>query len=1121
MRIRLCLSILAALLLCGALKPAQAQITINTASATDWKIANGAISMDWDSTNGSLWSMYLTGYSTDLVDTTHCCSNGHPSGLYMDNTATGFTGITSAPSGVTPTASYSLVAGSYLDWWISWPATSSSPWAYTQHFLVQPNDATVYVYTITNHPSSSGAATWGQLQYVYRINQTEFNNTYQYNSGLNGLGGWSINLPSEADLSSSDPGRAVENAVEDLHGFTLPAGFGREFYTKYDYASYEYLLQANGSWGPNFGAWAVFPTTEHLAGGPTKQIEIYTGNILMGELLSGHLDNEISYSVGAGENTTRIWGPMGFHFNRFTNLPAMYQDAIGIIPGALELFGKDAELIANGYVPNGSGRGTLGANISGAGSSSQYGAWTVLSDQNTNMQYSIQGAQYWAANNSSGSATIQNVTPGTYRLESYVLGEWGQLRDDGVKINAGSTTTANLTFTPENFSTSPIWTIGTPDRSAHEFLHGENNYGSTGSCPGCDDKEFYGNWNYWKDFEANDGTVVYYATAVGSTPATNNPLAWNYVQWGEFDPGLYAGIYNSSDDTTDGYKYILPSYVSGVTATVPPWQVHFATTSAQDAQGSYVDLSVGLAATESDLTASLNGHSITWHAKNQADAQARSGLSGYYQWMVFEWPTSDLVAAGGNNELTLSVNGGGGNLYDALRMEISSKGANPSVTGWHDYEYLSSNGTDTPENVTVDNNNTATVVVGQNPSFTLSSSPSILSVGQGSSATDTIAVTDIDGFNSSVELSASGLPSGVTAEFGTNPTTGSSVLTFTASSSAATGTSTVTITGTSGSLTATTSISLTVTGSGVCTPTTITPFISVNGGTTWTEESAATVTSTTTAVDLGPQPTTGGSWAWSGPNGFTSTARQLDSIALSTGNNVYTATYDNASGCKSTQAFTITVTGTGAGFTLAPSASSVSVTQGSSGNDTIAVTDTGGFTGNVNLAASGLPSGVTAAFGTNPTAASSVVTLTASSTTTPGTYPVTISGTSGSLTASTTFSLMVTSKATGSGCTIDYAVAPQNSTSFGAAITIVNNGSTALTSWTLSWSFANGQTISSLWNGNETQSGANVSVTNESYNGSIPAGGSYAGVGFNGTWNGVTNAIPTSFSLNGTACTVN
>jgi mannan endo-1,4-beta-mannosidase len=108
-----------------------------------------------------------------------------------------------------------------------------------------------------------------------------------------------------------------------------------------------------------------------------------------------------------------------------------------------------------------------------------------------------------------------------------------------------------------------------------------------------------------------------------------------------------------------------------------------------------------------------------------------------------------------------------------------------------------------------------------------------------------------------------------------------------------------------------------------------------------------------------------------------------------------------------------------------------------------------------------------------------------------------------------------------STCTIDYVIQPQNTSQFGATITIDNTGTTALTGWTLAWTFGNGQSISTLWNGVETQSGANVTVTNESYNGSIPAGTSYTGVGFNGTWNGATNAVPTAISLNGMACVVN
>jgi subtilase family serine protease len=103
---------------------------------------------------------------------------------------------------------------------------------------------------------------------------------------------------------------------------------------------------------------------------------------------------------------------------------------------------------------------------------------------------------------------------------------------------------------------------------------------------------------------------------------------------------------------------------------------------------------------------------------------------------------------------------------------------------------------------------------GQTPSFSLTASPSSVSISQGSSATSTITVVPANGFNGSVTLSTSTLPSGVTAGFSANPTTSTSVLTLTASASAATGTSTVTITGVSGSLTETTTVGLTVTAGG-------------------------------------------------------------------------------------------------------------------------------------------------------------------------------------------------------------------------------------------------------------------------------------------------------------------
>jgi hypothetical protein len=105
-------------------------------------------------------------------------------------------------------------------------------------------------------------------------------------------------------------------------------------------------------------------------------------------------------------------------------------------------------------------------------------------------------------------------------------------------------------------------------------------------------------------------------------------------------------------------------------------------------------------------------------------------------------------------------------------------------------------------------------------------------------------------------------------------------------------------------------------------------------------------------------------------------------------------------------------------------------------------------------------------------------------------------------------------------CGIVYTISPQNSSNFGAAITISNTGTTALSGWSLTWTFANGQTVASSWNGAVSQSGANVTVSQQAGQTweNIPAGGSYSGFGFNGTWNGVTNSVPTNFAVNGVVC---
>jgi len=98
------------------------------------------------------------------------------------------------------------------------------------------------------------------------------------------------------------------------------------------------------------------------------------------------------------------------------------------------------------------------------------------------------------------------------------------------------------------------------------------------------------------------------------------------------------------------------------------------------------------------------------------------------------------------------------------------------------------------------------------PDFNFSASPGSVTITQGANGSSMVSVSALNNFSGSVALSATGLPSGVTASFSPASITGSgnSTLTMTASSAAAIGSSSVNVTGKSGSLSHSASIGLTV-----------------------------------------------------------------------------------------------------------------------------------------------------------------------------------------------------------------------------------------------------------------------------------------------------------------------
>jgi hypothetical protein len=206
------------------------------------------------------------------------------------------------------------------------------------------------------------------------------------------------------------------------------------------------------------------------------------------------------------------------------------------------------------------------------------------------------------------------------------------------------------------------------------------------------------------------------------------------------------------------------------------------------------------------------------------------------------------------------------------------------------------------------------------PDFTISASPSSVTIVQGQQGTSTITTAVSGGFNNSISLSASGVPVGTTVSFNPNPIAapgaGTSTMTINVGGSTAPGTYPITVTGI--------------------------------GGTT---QHSTTVTLTVTSSSSGD-------------------------------------------------------------FSISAVPASQSVRRGNSAQYTTTVTPLNGFAGTVTLSISGCPGHSTCTFSPNPVSPPSyppsTLTVSTSRKTGLGTYPLTITGTSGALQHSTTVSLTVT-----------------------------------------------------------------------------------------------------------------
>ncbi len=295
-----------------------------------------------------------------------------------------------------------------------------------------------------------------------------------------------------------------------------------------------------------------------------------------------------------------------------------------------------------------------------------------------------------------------------------------------------------------------------------------------------------------------------------------------------------------------------------------------------------------------------------------------------------------------------------------------------------------------------------------NPDFDLTVSPDSKKVYRGASGTYTVRLDSIDGFSFPVALSVSGLPTGVDHPFTSTSVTptGTTTLTIDVGSSVSPGRYRFTVTGRGGGKTHTDTAEVVV------------PHFTVSM--TPETEYVNRGSSQTYTVEVQPQ------------NGFARNV-QLSVSGLGTGlsgsfsrttvtSSNWTSVLTIATSCSTTASRDeFTVTGRGGGYTasgmaaVTPRTFSVLVTpesanlqRGSRVEYEVEVDKQPGFSGNVRLSVSSLPSGVTGRFSPNPTHSTSTLTLSARPNADLGRDEFTVTGTAHGCTATDTDDVVVT-----------------------------------------------------------------------------------------------------------------
>jgi rhamnogalacturonan endolyase len=506
----------------------------------------------------------------------------------------------------------------------------------------------IYTYAIFTHESSYGATQIGESRYGMKLNGGVFD--------------W-LSIDSQRNMAmptGADWDKGTDLNMKEARRLTTGVKKGIAEH-KYDYCADQFTTPAYGwsSTKQHVGIYFINPSVEYLSAGP-NHFEL-TGHLddgdggdptLLDYWRGSHYGGAI-LPIAAGEDWNKVVGPILIYVPTDATPAANFADAKrqatleagkwpyawveGVdYPKASQRATVSGQLILRDPQASGATMPNLLVGLAypdQAPSAAQPGQQGGRGPELLTWQNDAKHYEFWTRGSSSGRFSIPNVRPGTYELHAVADGVLGEYSKASITIKAsGEVDLGKLAWVPVRYG-KQLWQIGIPNRSASEFLRGDDHW-------------------HWGE----------------------------YIEYAKLFPNDVNFTIGKSDFRKDWFIYQVPhdelanDLLGHGQGRATPWKINF-NVAQQPEAGAHGILRLAIAgASARSIALQVNGQdagSIDGLVYNATIN--RDGVEG--AWVEKDLTFDASLLRAGENTLTLTVPAGGltsGVAYDAVRLELAS-----------------------------------------------------------------------------------------------------------------------------------------------------------------------------------------------------------------------------------------------------------------------------------------------------------------------------------------------------------------------------------------------------------------------------------------------------------------